>query len=160
PGRGARMYRTGDVVRRTADGRFDYIGRRDNQVKLRGFRIELGEIEAALAAHPEVSQATVLLRDDGAGPRLVAYPVGTASATALRERLAARLPDPMVPAAFVPLEQLPLAAGGKVDRRALPAPERETFRAPRTPVEEILCGLFAEVLGVDRVGIADGFFAL
>ncbi|MFJ4097366.1 amino acid adenylation domain-containing protein [Kitasatospora sp. NPDC089913] len=170
---GGRMYRTGDLVRRTGDGGIDYLGRTDDQVKIRGFRIELGEIEHVLTRHPGVRAATVTVREDGAtGPRLVAYvvPDGAGEGAAgrpdpadLRAFAAESLPGYMLPTAFVPLTALPLTASGKVDRRALPAPDpaaSPTGRAPRTPREELLCGLFAEVLGVDRVSIDDGFFDL
>ncbi|MEV0503745.1 amino acid adenylation domain-containing protein, partial [Streptomyces spectabilis] len=162
---GERMYRTGDLVRWGADGQLVFLGRADDQVKLRGFRIELGEIEAAVEAEPGIGKAVVRLHQDEAGDkRLVAYAVGTPDRVgALRERLAARLPDYMVPSAFMALDALPLMPNGKVNRKALPEPEfapAEAGRAPRSPREEILCGLFAEVLGVPGVGIDDSFFAL
>ncbi|WP_435862636.1 amino acid adenylation domain-containing protein, partial [Streptomyces spectabilis] len=162
---GERMYRTGDLVRWGADGQLVFLGRADDQVKLRGFRIELGEIEAAIEAEPGIGKAVVRLHQDEAGDkRLVAYAVGTPDRVgALRERLAARLPDYMVPSAFMALDALPLMPNGKVNRKALPEPEfapAEAGRAPRSPREEILCGLFAEVLGVPGVGIDDSFFAL
>ncbi|MFF2355002.1 amino acid adenylation domain-containing protein, partial [Kitasatospora sp. NPDC058115] len=165
---GERMYRTGDLVRRTRDGGLDYLGRTDHQVKIRGFRIEPGEIEHALTRHPRVRAATVTAREDGAGgPRLVAYVVpegATAPDPAeLRAFVAESLPGHMVPAAVVPLDAFPLTGSGKVDRRALPAPDLSaspTGRAPRTPREHRLCALFADVLGVDGVTIDDGFFDL
>ncbi|WP_098898678.1 amino acid adenylation domain-containing protein [Streptomyces sp. st77] len=168
---GARMYRTGDLVRWLPDGELDYRGRADDQVQLRGFRIELGEITSALLAHPGVEQATVIVREDDTGDRrLVGYVVpaepsaaGPSLSGALRERLAASLPDHMVPSAVVVLEALPLTAQGKVDRRALPAPDLGAVsqgRAPRDPAEEILCGLYADILGVTDVTIDDDFFEI
>ncbi|WP_433713442.1 amino acid adenylation domain-containing protein [Nocardia sp. CA-084685] len=161
---GARMYRTGDLVAWNADGELEYRGRTDFQVKIRGFRIELGEIEAALAALPQVTQAVVLAdADQRTGDRLVAYLVGDDIDVAqVKSALVHVLPSYMVPAAYVVLAALPRNANGKLDRKALPAPEFETqvFRAPSTPIEEIVARVFAEVLGVDRVGIDDDFFAL
>ncbi|MFF2045169.1 amino acid adenylation domain-containing protein [Kitasatospora sp. NPDC058170] len=163
---GTRMYRTGDLVRRTRDGQLDYLGRTDHQVKIRGFRIEPGEIEQVLTRHHQVTAATVLAhQDQAAGTRLVAYVVtdGPLDLVELRAFAGAALPAHMVPAAVVPLAALPLTGSGKVDHRALPAPDFGAFaggRAARTPQEETLCGLFADVLGVDTVGIDDDFFAL
>ncbi|MFE2756327.1 amino acid adenylation domain-containing protein, partial [Actinosynnema sp. NPDC059335] len=157
---GSRMYRTGDRVRWTPDG-LEYLGRTDDQVKIRGFRIELGEVEAALLAHPDVAQAAVAVREHHGHPRLVAYTVGPASD--LGPWLKERLPDHMVPSAFVSLDGLPLTPSGKVDRRALPAPEfadRADYVAPSAGVAARLAEVWAEVLGVERVGAHDNFFAL
>ncbi|NUS62644.1 MAG: amino acid adenylation domain-containing protein, partial [Saccharothrix sp.] len=159
---GERMYRSGDLAR-WVDGRLEYFGRADQQVKIRGFRIELGEIEAVLAAHDAVAQVAVIVRED----RLVAYyvPAGTADATGLREHAGRSLPDYMVPTAYVALERLPLNANGKLDRAALPAPEREAsaaggFVAPRTEAERLVADVWAEVLGLAEVGVEDNFFTL
>ena len=166
---GARMYRTGDLARWRADGTLDFLGRADEQVKIRGFRIEPGEIEAALAAIPGLAHASVQPREIAGETRLVAYLVPRPGETLppaadVRATLAARLPDYMVPAAFVALDRLPLTPNGKLDRRALPAPEGidtgKPFRAPRDAGEALLCGLYAELTGAARVGIDDGFFAL
>ncbi|MFE5587408.1 amino acid adenylation domain-containing protein, partial [Kitasatospora sp. NPDC056531] len=160
---GARMYRTGDLVRRRADGELEYVGRADDQLKVRGFRVEPGEVEAALAEHPAVAQAAVLAKDD----RLIGYVAARPDAAVRPVELAAylrdRLPDYLVPAVFVVLDALPLTPNGKLDRAALPAPDPGSAapgRAPRTPQEQILCGLFAEVLGVPEVGVDDDFFDL
>ncbi|VVJ22267.1 Polyketide synthase modules and related proteins [Amycolatopsis camponoti] len=157
---GERMYRTGDLVRRRADGVLEYAGRADDQVKIRGFRVEPGEIRTALGTHPAVTESAVVVREDRPGQKLlVAYVVG--SQADFRAYLTERLPEHLVPSAFVLLDALPLTPNGKLDRRALPAPDRTTTsRAPRTPREEVLCGLFADVLGVETVGVDDGFFAL
>ncbi len=165
---GSRMYRTGDLARLSPDGELYHLGRIDTQVKIRGYRVEPGEVEAALTAHPRIAQAAVMARRAGGTRHLVAYVVPAHGERApdsaeLREHLAARLPDYMIPAACVPLDRLPLSPNGKLDFKALPAPDLTSatpFRAPRTAREEALAALFAEVLGVDRVGVDDGFFAL
>ncbi|EUA30832.1 AMP-binding enzyme family protein [Mycobacterium xenopi 3993] len=160
---GSRMYRTGDLVRWRADGQLDYLGRADEQVKIRGYRIELGEVRAALARCDGVEQAAVIAREDRPGDkRLVGYVTGCADPVMVRARLAERLPTYMVPAAVVVLEALPLTVNGKLDTRALPAPEYTGggYRPPTSPVEEILAGIYAQVLGVERVGIDDSFFEL
>ncbi|TDU69091.1 non-ribosomal peptide synthetase [Streptomyces sp. KS 21] len=175
---GARMYRTGDLARWNADGALEYAGRGDAQVKVRGFRVEPGEVEAAVTAHPGVAQAVVIACEGRAGSsskQLVAYVVpvvtgedtkaGDGSGPSRKELhgfVSERLPDFMVPAAFMFLDRLPLAPNGKLDRAALPEPEYNgaAYRAPRTPREETLAKLFAEVLGVERIGIDDGFFEL
>ncbi|HEY0022712.1 MAG TPA: non-ribosomal peptide synthase/polyketide synthase [Longimicrobium sp.] len=162
---GARMYRTGDRLRWIADGRLEFIGRVDAQVKVRGFRIEPGEIEATLTAHADVQEARVIVREDVPGEqRLVAYVVGGADAEALRAHLRLSLPDYMVPGAFVSVERLPLTPAGKLDVRALPAPEyasaEDRYVAPRNPVEEVLAGIWAEVLRLERAGVTESFFDL
>ncbi|MFI7011779.1 amino acid adenylation domain-containing protein [Streptomyces sp. NPDC050145] len=157
---GTRMYRTGDLGRWNTEGLLEFAGRVDHQVKIRGFRVEPAEVEAALTAHPGVVRAAAVPHGD----RLVAYLVTRdgVDLAEVRARLAARLPDFMVPSAWIALDELPLTPNGKLDRAALPAPDAPdaTGRAPRDPREEVLCGLFAEVLGAERVGIDDNFFDL
>jgi hypothetical protein len=168
---GARLYRTGDLVRYLPDGTLEFLGRLDQQVKLRGFRIEPGEIEAALARHPGVREAAVVMWEDTSGDkRLVAYFVPRQepgpSIGELRSLLRAGLPEYMVPAAFVPLGALPLSPNGKLDRRALPIPERvrpeldNAFVAPRSPLEARLAEIWTGLLGIEPVGVHDDFFAL
>ncbi|GAA2410191.1 hypothetical protein GCM10010191_18690 [Actinomadura vinacea] len=174
---GDRMYRTGDLVRRRPDGNLDFLGRADDQVKIRGYRVEPAEIEAVLDEHTGVAHAAVIADASGPGgvKRLVGYVVPEvwppdgeefdteAFTAALRAHLKVRLPDYMVPAALMPVERLPLTVNGKLDVKALPAPAvtaAAASRPPRTPAEEVLCGLFAELLGLVRVGIDDGFFDL
>ncbi|NMN96346.1 amino acid adenylation domain-containing protein [Nocardiaceae bacterium YC2-7] len=165
-GPGARMYRTGDLVRWHGAGGLDYIGRTDFQVKFRGQRIELGEIETALLAQPGVTQAAALVMTAPQGDQLVGYVVGAPAAAldgqSLRSAVGNGLPPYMVPSAIVVLDEFPLNTSGKLDRKALPSPtlqDRE-FRAPTTPVQEIVAGVFADVLGIERVGLDDDFFAL
>ncbi|GAB3897683.1 hypothetical protein GCM10029964_080940 [Kibdelosporangium lantanae] len=158
-----RMYRTGDLARWGRDGNLEFLGRVDHQVKVRGFRIELGEIETALASHPGVTKAAVLVHPVGAtDKRLVGYVVGTATAAELKAHVGATLPDYMVPSVFVPMDAFPLTPNGKLDRKALPVPSFsvEDVRGPRTPREELMCQLFAEALGVPSVGIDSGFFEM
>jgi amino acid adenylation domain-containing protein len=165
---GERMYRTGDLVRWNTSGELEYQGRADDQVKIRGFRIEPGEIETVLAAQPGVAEVRVILREDRPGDkRLAGYVVPAAGAVldpaALRDAAARVLPGHMVPAAVVIMNQLPLNANSKLDRAALPAPDYAaagTSRDPATPREQALCDLFAQVLGIDRVGVDDSFFDL
>ncbi|MGE5659086.1 MAG: amino acid adenylation domain-containing protein [Actinomycetota bacterium] len=171
----ARLYKSGDLARYRPNGELEYLGRIDSQVKVRGFRIELGEIEAALGQHSKVAQAVVMVREDvPSDKRLVAYIVPHLAAQNLHSTLIQelrcflqeKLPEYMVPAAFVALESLPLTNNGKIDRKALPAPERdrpelrETWVAPRTPAEQVLAEIWAQVLGLEQVGVDDNFFEL
>ncbi|MFD9739248.1 amino acid adenylation domain-containing protein [Umezawaea sp. NPDC059074] len=162
---GERMYRTGDRARWLPNGSVEYLGRTDEQVKIRGFRIEPGEVETVLTRHPDVREAVVVARQDDDHKRLVAYIVSAEShPTDLRSWSAARLPDYMVPSAFVVLDAIPMTSNGKVDRRALPEPdvraEASVYRAPRTPLEDRVCRIWADVLGASRVGLDDNFFDL
>ncbi|MGH7834013.1 MAG: phosphopantetheine-binding protein, partial [Candidatus Binatia bacterium] len=178
---GARLYKTGDLGRYLSDGNIEFLGRTDHQVKIRGFRIEPGEIESALAQHPAVREAVVVAREDAraeldaaenrkSDKRLVAYVVPhrnlSPPAGELRSYLKEKLPDPMVPSAFVLLDVLPRTPHGKLDRRALPEPDQsrpeleENLAAPRTPVEEAIVEIWREVLSLDRVGVHDNFFEL
>ncbi|MGO1056203.1 amino acid adenylation domain-containing protein [Crossiella sp. CA198] len=158
---GSRMYRTGDLARWLPDGTLDCLGRVDEQVKIRGFRVELGEIEAALAAQPEVAQCAVVVRHGL--PVAYVVPAGAVDLAELRAAVAEQVPDYMVPAAFVTLDRLPVTVNGKLDRRALPEPDlaaQVSGRGPRSERERVLCGVFAEVLGLPEIGIDDDFFAL
>jgi acyl-coenzyme A synthetase/AMP-(fatty) acid ligase len=168
---GDRLYRSGDLARRLPSGEIEYLGRSDHQVKIRGFRVEPGEVESVLLVHSAVREAVVLAREAGLGDkRLVAYLIGVSrerpSVSELREFLGDRLPDFMLPVAFVWLDVWPVTSNGKLDRRALPDPDRndsasaEDFVDPATPVEEVLAGIWREVLGLDRVGVHDDFFDL
>ena len=171
-GAGARLYRTGDVARYLPGGELEFLGRADHQVKIRGYRVELGEVEAALRGQAGVREAVVVAREEeGGGKRLVAYVVGEAGAGEgrvevgeLREALRGGLPEYMVPAAYVLLDEMPLTPNGKVDRKALPAPERTRsgaeYEAGRTPVEQVVASIWGETLGVERVGAQDNFFEL
>ncbi|MGI5526460.1 phosphopantetheine-binding protein [Streptomyces syringium] len=166
---GERMYRTGDRARWNAHGQVEYLGRADRQVKIRGFRIEPGEVEAALAAHPRVGQAAVTVTGSGAGRALAGYAVPadgqpTPTPAELRDHLARELPDYMVPAALLVLDRFPVTPNGKVDLRALPAPDPVTAAgdrtAPKTAGERALCEIWQRVLGRDRVGTRENFFDL
>ena len=165
------MYRTGDLVKARPDGTLVYIGRRDNQIKLRGFRIELGEIEAVLVEQNGVNEGVVVLREDRPGDQqLVAYvvpePSEDVTPKGLYDALQETLPNYMVPAAFVMLDDLPLNENGKVDRAVLPAPEPDALRAqekyvpPETPIERVLAEIWSAVLGIDEIGVHDNFFHL
>ncbi|MDF5712387.1 MAG: amino acid adenylation domain-containing protein [Rhizonema sp. NSF051] len=166
-----RLYKTGDLARYLPNGEIEYIGRIDNQIKIRGFRIELGEIEAAISQHPKVRETVVVVRSDSSNsPQIVAYVVfqkeQTLTITQLRDYLESKLPNYMVPAAFVILEALPLTLNGKINRKALPAPDatqllsESNFTAPSTPIEQMLAGIWAEVLSLEKVGIHNNFFEL
>jgi acyl-coenzyme A synthetase/AMP-(fatty) acid ligase len=168
---GAMLYKTGDLARYLPDGTLEFLGRIDHQVKIRGFRIELGEIETVLKRHPAVRDVIVVAREDVPGDqRLVAYVVldkeRLVAVSDLQNHLVKHLPAYMIPSAFVLLEALPLNSNGKVDRRALPAPDvtrpelREAFVAPRTPIEEMVTGIWSQVLGIEQIGIHDDFFEL
>jgi amino acid adenylation domain-containing protein len=168
---GARMYKTGDLARLLPDGQIDFLGRNDEQVKIRGYRIELGEIEWSLTQHPSVREAVVVAREDEAtGKRLVAYLVcqhnQALSAADLQDFLREKLPDYMIPSAYVALKALPLNPNGKIERQSLPDPDGSSlqierpFIAPRTPLEEVLAGIWADVLKLERIGVEDNFFAL
>jgi acyl carrier protein len=171
PKAGARLYRTGDMVRYLNDGNLDFLKRRDHQVKIRGFRVELGEIEAALEQYWAITESLVIDRDDlGGGTRLIAYVVpeeGVEPAPAeLHALLKEKIPSYMIPSIFVTLKEIPLTPNGKVNRRELPEPEfieseaNENFVAPRTPSEEMLASIWRETLGVPQVGVESNFFDL
>ncbi|EQB97863.1 hypothetical protein B738_28397, partial [Photorhabdus temperata subsp. temperata M1021] len=165
---GARMYRTGDLARYLPEGDLVFVGRNDQQMKIRGFRIEPGEIEARLMECPAVREAAVLALGDGPDKRLVAYVAAAAEdglVNSLRTRLSALLPDYMVPAAFVRLEAFPLTPNGKLDRRALPAPDeaafaRQAYEAPQGETEAALAAIWRELLGIEHISRHDNFFAL
>ncbi|NJL19773.1 MAG: non-ribosomal peptide synthase, partial [Leptolyngbyaceae cyanobacterium SM1_3_5] len=159
------LYRTGDRVRRLANGAIEYLGRLDYQVKLRGYRIELGEIEAVLRQHPEIDQAVVTLQSEESGDRLVAFLVPDCPAE-VKSFLQERLPSYMIPAIFVPIAHLPLTPNGKIDRRSLPLPAGDrpaltnAFALPQTEVEQAIAQIWQQALKLDRVGIHDNFFEL
>lgn len=165
---GSRLYRTGDMARHLADGNIEFLGRMDHQIKVRGFRIELGEIEFVLSSHPEITESVVLVQQDKQGEkRLVAYIVGEKkpASSELRGYLRERLPEYMVPQAFVSLAALPLTPNGKIDRRALPNPKSfaeptKNHVPPRNEVERVIINIWQNVLGVERIGIHDNFFDL
>jgi acyl carrier protein len=167
----ARLYKIGDLARYRKDGAIEFLGRIDNQVKIRGFRIELGEVESVLGRHPAVEETVVIALEDMPGDkRLVAYVVAshelTPTFSELRSFLKEKLPDYMIPSAFVYLDSLPLTPNGKIDRRALPAPDvvrpdlQEAFVAPRSQSEELVAGIWGNVLGLERIGVHDNFFEL
>jgi hypothetical protein len=166
----ARLYRTGDRARWRSDGLIEFLGRADDQVKIRGFRVEPGEVEVALSRHPNVRRAVVIAREDHAGRKaLFAYVVSeldpAPSASELRQHLGQTLPEYMIPSSFSTLSAIPLTPSGKVDRAALPepceaVPDESDFIAPRTPFEEVVAGIWAQVLGAERVGVTRGFFEL
>jgi len=164
---GEQLYRTGDLCRYKVDGRLEYLGRLDHQVKVRGYRVELGEIETVLRAHEKVSEAVVIAREENGEKRLVVYVVGAAETAELRRYLQQRLPEYMIPSSWMKLDTLPLTTNGKVDRRALPTPgattgleDEDAYVAPRTPTEAGLSSIWSEILKIDRIGIHDNFFAL
>jgi acyl carrier protein len=165
----ARLYKTGDLVKRLPDGNLVYLGRMDGQVKIRGFRVELGEIESTLVTHPSVAQAVVVLSQDGAGEKhLVGYVRAEdgqpmAPAEELRRHLAEKLPSYMVPTHLVTLDAFPLNASGKIDRSRLPAPDAtapDDYVEPSTLIETVVADMYARLLGRERVGAQDGFFGL
>jgi amino acid adenylation domain-containing protein len=171
PEPGSRLYKTGDLARWLPDGRIEFVARVDHQVKVRGFRVELKEVEAALEQHPSTRQAVVLAREDAPGvKRLVAYvvaePPSVPTTSELRSFVRERLPEYMVPSAYVVLDAFPMTPSGKIDRRALPPPEQtrpdlaEDFVAPRNPTEQLLAEIWLQVLGIERVGVYDNFFDL
>ncbi|HEX7956271.1 MAG TPA: phosphopantetheine-binding protein, partial [Pyrinomonadaceae bacterium] len=166
---GARLYKSGDVARYQPDGQVEFLGRVDQQIKIRGYRLEPGEVEAAIKRMPGVREAVVVAREDVPGEkRLLAYFTAESdvSVNELRRHVKECLPEHMIPSAFVWLEALPLTPSGKVDRRVLPAPDRvrpeleNEYEPPQTPVEEELCGIWSRVLGLERIGVNDNFFAL